>query len=518
LRKAGIQFGGQTGSFNYLGDASHLESDGYRDHSAVTRDQGNAKFKLPLPAGRLTLVVNALDQPDTQDPLGLTRAQVIANPRQADISATTFNTRKSVRQQQAGLVYDLDLGSADSLQARVYTGDRQVTQYLAIPLAAQAPATSSGGVVDLDRGFGGLGLRWTRRMLEPEQPLTVTFGFDRDRMDERRKGYINNLGVQGALKRDEDDVVANTDFYAQAEWAFAPRWSVSGGVRHSRVKFDSTDYFVAGANPNDSGSVSYSRTTPVGGIVFKATPQWHVYANIGRGFETPTFAELAYRPGAGTGLNFDLKPATSIHKEIGVKGKIGGAARLNAALFHIDTSDEIVINTAAGGRTTFKNASRTRREGLELSIESYLGAGFEGYLAYTWLNAEFTEPFSSGAPPVTVAAGNKLPGVPLYTLFGELIWRHAPSGFHTGIELRANGKVYVNDANTEFADPYTIANVRAGFEQRGKNWRVSEFVRVDNVTDRRYIGSVIVADGNGRFYEPAPGRNFVVGVNATLSF
>ncbi len=517
MRKAGLQLGGQSGSFNYLADVSRFESDGYRDHSAVTRDQGNAKFRLNLPAGRLTLVLNALDQPDTQDPLGLTRAQAIANPRQVDPSALTFNTRKSVRQNQLGLVYDLDVGSADQLQARIYAGDRQVTQYLAIPLAAQAAATSSGGVVDLDRGYRGLGLRWTHQFAG-ERPVTLTTGVDYDRMAEDRRGYLNNNGVAGARKRDENDTVTNADFYAQLEWKFAQRWSASAGVRHSRVHFDSQDYFIAAGNPDDSGEVDYTRTTPVAGIVFRAAPGWNIYANIGRGFETPTFAELAYRPGGATGLNFALQPATSLHKEIGVKARIATAARVNLAVFHIATRDEIVVNSAAGGRTDFKNASKTRRQGVEASVESYLGAGFEAYLAYTWLDAEFTQPFSAGTPPVTVRAGNKLPGVPAYTLFGELVWRHAASGFHAGLELRSNGKVYVNDVNSGFADRYTIANLRAGFEQRGKAWRLTQFVRADNVTDRHYIGSVIVADGNGRFYEPAPGRNYLIGANATLSF
>ena len=518
MYKAGLQFGEQRGRFNYLLDASRFHTDGYRNHSTATRDQTNAKFKLPLQSGIVTMLVNTLDQPETQDPLGLNRAQVITNPRQADPSASTFNTRKSVRQNQVGLVYDLNLGGADKLQAKTYLGDRQVTQYLAIPLAAQAAATSSGGVVDLDRGYEGLGLRWTHSVSEGARPLTFSTGLDYDRMAEHRRGYINNSGVSGALKRDEDDTVTNTDVYAQLEWKFAPRWNASAGMRHSRVHFDSKDYFIVPGNPNDSGSMSYSKTTPVAGIVFSAAPAWNVYANLGRGFETPTFAELAYRPGGATGLNFALQPSTSLHKEIGVKGKIGATARLNLALFHINTNDEIVVNTAAGGRTTFKNAPQTRREGIEFSVESYLGAGFEAYLAYTWLDAQFTLPFTSGTPAVTVPAGNKLPGVPAYTLFGELIWRHAATGFHAGLELRASGKVYVNDVNSGFADPYTIGNLRAGFEQRGKTWRLTEFVRVDNVTDRQYIGSVIVADSNGRFYEPSPGRNYLLGISARLSF
>jgi len=516
--KGDLQFGGQARNLNYMLDASRFHTDGYRDHSTATRDQTNSKFKMPLQAGVVTMVVNTLDQPETQDPLGLTRAQVIANPRQADQSAYTFNTRKSVRQNQAGLVYDLNVGSADSVQARTYIGDRQVTQFLAIPLAAQSAASSAGGVVDLDRGYEGMGIRWSHKFVEGERPLTFTSGFDYDRMAENRRGYINNNGLAGALKRNEDDVVTNSDVFGQLEWKFAPRWSLITGLRYSRVAFNSKDYFIAPGNPDDSGSISYSKTTPVAGVMFEASPTVHLYGNIGRGFETPTFAELAYRPGGATGLNFALTPSTSLHKEVGVKAKIGSAARVNLSLFHINTNDEIVVNSAVGGRTDYKNASQTRRRGAELSVEGYLGKGFEAYLAYTYLQAEFTQPFISGSPPVTVSAGSKLPGVPVYSVWGEVIWRHVPTGFHAGVELRSNGRVYVNDVNSAFADPYTIANLKAGFEQRGKKWRLTEFARVDNITDRQYVGSVIVADSNNRFYEPSPGRNYLVGVNAQLSF
>jgi iron complex outermembrane receptor protein len=108
--------------------------------------------------------------------------------------------------------------------------------------------------------------------------------------------------------------------------------------------------------------------------------------------------------------------------------------------------------------------------------------------------------------------------VPVTTLYGELVWRHRASGFHAGAEVRHNGRVYVDDANSESAASYTVANLRVGFEQRVQKLRFTEFVRVDNVTDRRYIGSVIVAEANGRFYEPAPGRNWLAGVSAQVAF
>ena len=521
--KLGVQYGAQHGPLNVNAAASRFETEGYRDHSAARRDHTHAKFKLATAgAGTFTLVADVLDQPETQDPLGLTRAQVQQNRRQATPEAFNFNTRKSVSQSQIGLVHDYRLGAGNTLQARVYAGDRQVTQHLAIPLATQAGATHSGGVVDLDRGYGGAGLRWSHAGVVANMPLDLHIGIDYDRMSEQRRGFINNLGVSGALKRDEDDTVSSTDVYAQLEWRPIERVLVMAGVRRSRVAFKSEDHFIAAGNPDDSGSIRYSRTSPVGGVTYELMRGLNLYANAGKGFETPTFAELAYRPGGAPGLNFDLRPAISLNREIGAKWTPNASHRATAALFRIDVEDEIVVASNIGGRTTFRNASRTRREGLELGWQGRLGGGFEAAVAYTSLTARFTSSFTTvvGAPAVAVfvPAGNRLPGVPRSTLYGEVIWRHAATGFHAGVEARRNSKVFVDDQNSDAAEAYTIASVRAGFEQRTRRWRFSEYVRVDNVTDRDYVGSVIVAEGNRRFFEPSPGRNWMVGVSAQLSY
>jgi len=513
------QYGGQHGPLNVNAAASVFRTDGYRDHSAARRDHAHGKFKFDAgSAGVFTLLADALDQPDTQDPLGLTAAQVAQNPRQATAVALQFDTRKSVRQDQLGLVYDLKIGARDALQARAYVGDRQVTQHLAIPVFVQAAPTHSGGVVDLDRGYGGGGVRWSHSAQPAGMPLNVHVGVDYERMSERRRGFINNFGVTGALKRDEDDTVHSTDFYAQAEWRVHERVLVLGGVRYSDVRFKSEDFFIRAGNPDDSGAIRYVRTSPVGGVSFDLTPEVKLYANAGKGFETPTFAELAYRPDGSPGLNFALRPAISRHKEVGVKTLLGDFGRATLALFRIDVSDEIVVASASGGRTTFRNASETERKGVEVGWQGRLGRSVEAALAYTWLQAEFAQSFTSGTPPVRVNAGNRLPGVPSTTIYGEIVWRHAASGFHAGAEVRHNSRVFVNDANSESAAHYTVGNLRAGFEQRTKQWRFIEFVRVDNVTDKNYVGSVIVADGNGRFYEPAPGRNWLLGVSAQLTF
>jgi iron complex outermembrane recepter protein len=506
--RAALRPAGQVGAVNFLGDFSRFTTDGYRDHSATTRDQQNVRVRLRLDDdSKLNFVLNALNQADTQDPLGLTRAQVAENPRQAAGAATFFNTRKSIGHAQLGAAWDKRLANGDTLQVSAYGGERDVRQFLALSGAA---ITSSGGVVTLERVFSGVGARWAGS----SGPFTYSAGAEVDAMKERRRGYQNIAGVQGALRRDEDDDVSSSGLYVQGDWRFAERWSVNGGVRTSRVEVTFDDHFIVPGNGNDGGEVKFSATTPVIGVLYRAMPGLNLYASYGRGFETPTLAELAYRP-VGLGPNFDLKPARSKQLEIGAKATPFGWTRVNFALFTIETQDEIVVNSAVGGRTTFKNASRTERNGFELSWDLPLNVNTNLYLALTRVDAKFKESFTSTGP---VAAGNFLPAVPRNVAYADFSWRHPPSGFALGFDVRHTSKLYVDDANSDAAEAYTAANLRVGFEQGGKGWKMSEFVRIENLFDRKYVGSVIVADGNGRFFEPAPRRNGILGISATLSF
>ncbi len=513
--RLGLKFGGTQEAVNYTANWSRFHTDGWRAHSSVNRQQGNAKLRWQAGEDtRVTLVANTIHQPETQDPLGLTRAQLNANRRQADPAASTFNTSKSVRQTQAGVTLEQRLSAADTLRASAFGGDRSVRQFLSVPLAAQAAATSSGGVVDLATSFGGWSVLWLHQGTFAARPFNFTGGYERETMQQRRKGFLNNNGVIGATKRDEDVTVTSRNLFAQADWRFADRWAVSAGLRNTRVSFNSKDFFVATGNPDDSGATKFSNTSPVAGISYRVLPELNLYASAGRGFETPTFVELAYRTG-GTGLNFALKPARSSTAEFGIKGRVAEDHRVSLAYFDSETQDEIVVDTNVGGRSTFKNASRTRRTGWEASWQAVLPANFDALLAWTLLDARYVDAFTSSGP---VRAGSKLPGVPASTLYAEVRWRHPGSGFSGVLEVRRNAKVFVNDANSDAAEGYVVTNLRFGFEQRGTNWQLSETVRIDNLANRSYTGSVIVADGNQRFFEPALPRSVSFIVSGRRAF
>lgn len=513
--RMGVKFGGDSGAFNVSGNAARFETDGYRDHSAARRDTANVKLRWKIgESTSITVIGNALDQPDTQDPLGLTQAQLDADRRQAGANANAFNTRKSIEHRQGGLVLQHRIGAGDTVELTGYGGQRAVVQTLAIPVAAQG-ITSSGGVVDLDRNFGGVHLEWRRRGHLDGRAYTITLGIANDRMAEERRGYVNNLGVQGALRRDETDTVRSRDQYVIGNWQASERLKLSGGVRHSDVRFDSRDRFIVGTNPDDSGAARYSRTNPVIGALLTVSPQVNLFASVGRGFETPTFAELAYRPGGQTGLNLDLKAATSRNAEIGVRAALASDVRATATAFRSDTRNEVVSASSSGGRNTFTNADKTRRQGIELSLDANVGERWDALLAYTFTAAEFRRFVTTAGVDLS---GRRIPGVPRHSLFAELRWRDPGTGLSSAVELRSSSKVAVNDANSAFAGSYTVVNWRIGIERRAGDWQWNAFVRVDNLFDEAYVGSVIVNEANQRYFEPAPSRAGFVGATAKLAF
>jgi iron complex outermembrane recepter protein len=311
--------------------------------------------------------------------------------------------------------------------------------------------------------------------------------------------------------------------YLQGEWKAAESLRLTAGIRRSRVAFVSEDrYIIAGRNPDDSGRVGYAQTTPALGASFQLSQGLNIYASAGRGFETPTFNELAYRASGQTGLNFDLKPAISESIEAGIKFR-NSFWRANAAVFDTRTKSEIVTLTNSGGRATFQNAGRTSRRGAELSLSANLPNGFDAAFAATYIDANYRDSFNTcvtapcTTPTVVVAAGKSLPGVPAQSLYAELRWSH-PSGFTAALESKYQGKIFVNDLNTDSTAANVVANARVGYARDFGSVKLSAGIRVDNLTDKRYAGTVIVNEGNSRFFEPAPGRTWLATVGLSTRF
>ncbi|HUG73864.1 MAG TPA: TonB-dependent receptor [Steroidobacteraceae bacterium] len=522
---------GTSGPLNYNLAASRFETDGFRDHSAARRDSANLRLGLDLSADqKLTLVANYVDIPEAQDALGVTPDAWRLDPRGTVSVATQFNTRKSVEQLHGGLSFEQRLG-AHNLRALVYTGNRKVVQYLAIPAAPQQnSATHAGGVIDLDGNYEGADLRWSFVSTLAGRPLEITAGTNFDRQNQLRRGYENfvgsELGVRGSLRRDETNTVRNFDQFAQAFLQLSRRWSAMAGLRHSAVKFRSADRYILDngtpedptddPNPDDSGTGKYSDTTVVAGLMFRPVAQLRVYASVGDGFETPTFNELSYRTDGDPGLAFDLRAARSQNYELGTKWRPAGGLEIDAALFRADTDNELVVARNTGGRSRFANVDRTRREGFEAALRMPLSFDLQLQAAYTLLDAKFRSDYliCSGVPcptpNITVPAGSRIPGVPRHQ--GQLALQWTPGMWSAALEFDARSHIVVNDRATNQAPGFGLWNAEVG-----RNWPLSDstlrsFARIDNLLDKTYVGSVIVNEGNSRFFEAGPERTAMIGL------
>lgn len=523
-RKVDTNASGRSGGIGYLIDASRFETDGYRDHSAATRDQAYAKLVVePTSTSRLVITASGLRQDDTQDPLGVTWDTFRRDPRAGEIDTTDtqspqrtladrYDTRKSIDHQQFGATFEQRFGQ-DRLQVTACGGNRRVIQYQSFSRGFQAPATHSGGVIDFDRDFYGIDANWRAVRTVAGGTLRTTAGLEMAESKDARQGFENfigtTFGVKGNLRRDEQNDVTSIDPYVQVEWE-RDQWVLTGGLRHSRVDFDVEDRYLS--NGNDSGGTDFRHTTPLVGVLYKISPTLNVYASAARGFETPTMNESFYS-GTGGGFNFALEPAIGTHLEVGAKAMVARGVRVNAAVFQVKTKDELVVDASSGGRTSYRNASATLRQGGELSVDAELGAGWNARIAMSMLHAIYDEGF--GAVP----KGSRLPGVPKSSFYGELAWTEAAGRYGVALETVANSRVYAEDTNTAQTAPgYAVVNARVQASQQFGGWRLRQFARLNNLFDRDYVGSVIVGDANRRYYEAAPGSNWLLGVSAQYQF
>jgi iron complex outermembrane receptor protein len=316
------------------------------------------------------------------------------------------------------------------------------------------------------------------------------------------------------LSRNEIDTVTSLDPYAQASWKL-DKWTLQAGVRHSHVKVEVDDRFLS--DGDDSGDVSFRKTTPAVGVTYQLTPAVNLYASAATGFETPTVTEMSYSGSTGQdGFNLGLKPARSRQFELGTKAFVGDNTRINLAVFQIRTEDELVVFGSFSGRTVYQNAARTLRQGAELGIDSEFSRQWRGRLAITQLRAIYDDTFASGDN--TITEGKRLPSVPATSAYGELAWMPR-NGLTAAVEGVYRSRVFVEDTNTERTAPsYALVNLRFTADQQSGPWKISEMLRFDNIFDRTYIGSVIVGDRNGRFYEPGPSFSWYAGASARYTF
>lgn len=476
--------------------ASDFTTDGPRPHNSAERQQQAFRWFSQLTEHqRLVFRYDNNYAPLLQDPSALTPSAFRQNPEQTVQRAIDFNTRKSIHHRQGSLSWFYE---ADSVNHRVsvWQGDRDIEQFL--PFSGDG-MTSSGAVIDLSRQFEGLHAysRW-----QAAETLAVSAGWMLENQQDHRKGFVNEMGDKGQLRRDEFNHIKSHSLYSRAKWELNSNWSVDAGVRYNWLDYQVNDFYINEQNPDDSGSKEFDELSFAGALSWQINDRLSSYLSYGEGFETPTLTELAYR-NEGSGLNEQLSPSTNEQLEIGLKALVFQNWRLGLSLFDIRSNNEILVDRSIDGRTTYRNATKTSRYGAEFSAEGDIFDTLQAYFSYTDIAAEF----DSGS-----LAGNRLPGVSDQQLFGRLNWT-LPQQWQFKLSARYRGDTYSSDDNMVAAPSYTLFD--AAIE---KTWNLGKhqfngWLLVDNLTDKEYVGAVVVNQGSGRAFEPGIGREVSVGLN-----
>ena len=503
-------FGGGTTEFgSYQLHATAGESDGYRRHARQEVRSAFLRAQWQALGTGFAIQGMGFDMPEAQNPGALTRDQARADPRMADPRNVVKRAGKIVRQGQLGLTMERPVARG-TVEGSIYGGTRSLDN----PLSFR--------VIDIGRVTYGGSLRARAPLNTGGIPHRLGAGLDVQWQDDDRRNFENchdepttadcpTPGVErGTLLLDQRERISSVGFSVHDEIALGAVL-LTGAVRADRVRFEVDDALISGTDPDDSGERTLSAMSPMAGVVVQLPRRVSLYANLSSAFETPTVTELATQPDGTAGLNPDLDPQHATTLEAGVKGTLFSRLRYDVAAFATRVRDELIPYEVpgGGGRRYFRNAGRTRRNGAEAGLTLFI-AGVEAGLAASYFDFRFTDYAVDG----TSFADNQLPGIPRQQLQSYITWR--PGRVFVSTEAIMTSSAAADDANQVRIPGYEVLHLRLGGTPfRGAPW-FSPVVGVQNVFDRNYTPSVNVNATGGKYYEPAPGRVFNVGL--TMGF
>lgn len=494
-----LEAGGSWQSIRGLAAVNAQRLDGFRGNSEANSEIYTGKLALPFSAGELSVNFNAVEI-DSEDPGALTRAQVRQNRSQAAPRNITFDGGESISQQRLSWLWRGASSARRDYQISAYIGERDFNNRLPF---------ENGGQVVFDRVFGGVDSRLTLRTLWLGLAQQITGGFNLEAQQDDRRRFDNLNGVRGARTLAQDENATSWGVFLHDDINLSQRWNAGLGVRYDRVRLSVDDRFIQADNSDDSGARDFDDVSYSGSLSFEYATRQHLYARIATSFETPTNTELA-NPNGG-GFNPALEPVQAVNYELGIKGE-RNRVRYELVVFTIRLEDELVPFELPdeSGRSFFRNAGESRRDGVELSVDWRVSNHWRAFAAYSYADYKFDDFNRDGLD----LSGNEIPGIPRQQFFGELSYERP--AFYARINTNILDRQFADDTNQTRVSGYGLLNARAGFKLNNSGWVVEPYVGIDNIFDKDYNDNVRINAFGGRFFEPAPGRYFYAGIKAAL--
>jgi iron complex outermembrane receptor protein len=512
-------------SLNYTA----LRSDGFRDHSETQNHIVNiiAKQKISS-AVEMSTVFSYFEAPYMLNASSLTKADALGSPRMARTFVKQQGSGKQVTQMQGGLTIKMQQSHIGTLQTTLYGLSRSLDN--AIP----------GRVIGVDRLAGGVRTTWSRNFTPFGFHSTLLVGSDIERQQDARIEYENNgitsdydnLEAQDILKNvtkgekllQQDETVLNSSVFAELVLRPLPSWSFTGGVRVDRYDFEATDQLQL-FGVSMSGERRMRSTSPMFAVTYQYSPHINLYSLYSTAFQTPTTTELSNRADAIGGFNPQLGPEKIRNFEVGLKGLLPShRLQLSLAAYHLVIRDLLIpyqIKSEVSEEIYFRNAGQARNAGFESALHWYATSWFTSSIAYTFSNFQYTDyRVQQNGVTTTQLAGNDVPGVPRHLFNFRCDIYHGD--VNVGLNVNASGSYFTNDYNGPVAsdekpdafinDAFLVLDLDLEYDVRLFGQDVTFYGLVENLLKTRHNRSIVPNAFANRFFEPAAGRSFYLGL------
>ena len=480
---------------------TNTATNGYRDQSGFKSNNLNLRLLHNFNDNtKLNFQFNYTDSPYAEDAGGLTLDELNEDRQQARARNVDYKTEEAISHLKIGTSFK-HKWSNKTVNADGFYANRNF--YGLLPF-------ENGGIIDLGRNYFGVGSSFNIQKRNENSQNTFQIGFDLANQSDNRDRYRNMSGNQGDKTLGQKEQFYTVGFYALNHLKFN-KFLIRSGIRYDINKIEVKDLLFD--DGDQSGKIDLNAFNPSVGLSYEINNNQFIYSNFSTSFETPVLSELSAVESNEGGFNTALKPQKARNFEIGykVESEIFSA---EMALFHIATKDDITSYEVDlfPGRTFYRNAGKTMRNGLELSTTINIVAKLSMIATYTYSNFKYDE--------YTTTSGNfddnQLPGIPKH--MASLIWLYNNKGLKIRINSQYIGELYANDSNMTKVEGYLKTDLSIGYEKHLNNLTLSPFIGVNNLFNTEYNDNIRVNAFGSRFYEPAPKFNIYAGLRLQQNF